>query len=84
MGMGGSGRDCDAFPLVVETPRGDLVAGMKRFLGTSTSRFNRRHRLSGHLFGGRYKALIVDGSIAAGGSGRKRRRRWPSASWRRR
>ncbi len=50
------------FHLVVETPRGDLVAGMKWLLGTYTSRFNRRHRLSGHLFGGRYKALIVDGS----------------------
>jgi REP element-mobilizing transposase RayT len=50
------------FHLVVETPRGDLVAGMKWFLGTYTSRFNRRHRLFGHLFSGRYKALIVDGS----------------------
>ena len=35
---------------------------MKWFLGTYTSRFNRRHRLFGHLFSGRYKALIVDGS----------------------
>ena len=50
------------FHLVVETPRGDLVAGMKWFLGTYTSRFNRRHRLFGHLFSGRYKALMVDGS----------------------
>jgi hypothetical protein len=29
-------------------------------LGTYTSRFNRRHKLFGHLFSGRYKALIVD------------------------
>lgn len=50
------------FHLVVETPRGDLVAGMKWFLGTYTSRFNRRHKVVGHLFSGRYKALIVDGS----------------------
>ncbi len=50
------------FHLVLETPRGDLVAGMKWFLGTYTSRFNRRHKLLGHLFSGRYKALIVDGS----------------------
>jgi putative transposase len=50
------------FHLVVETPRGDLVAGMKWFLGTYTMRFNRRHNLIGHLFGGRYKAVIVDGS----------------------
>ncbi len=50
------------FHLVVETPEGNLVAGMKWLLGTYTGRFNRRHRLSGHLFSGRYKALIVDGS----------------------
>ena len=50
------------FHLVVETPRGNLVAGMKWFLGAYTGRFNRRHKLFGHLFSGRYKALIVDGS----------------------
>src|ERR1700722_3207243 len=50
------------FHLVVETPKGNLVAGMKWFLGTYTGRFNRRHKLFGHLFSGRYKALIVDGS----------------------
>lgn len=50
------------FHLVVETPRANLVAGMKWFLGTYTGRFNRRHKLFGHLFSGRYKALVVDGS----------------------
>src|SRR6202142_1675025 len=50
------------FHLVLETPQGNLVAGMKWFLGTYTSRFNRRHKLFGHLFSGRYKSLIVDGS----------------------
>jgi REP element-mobilizing transposase RayT len=50
------------FHLVVETPQPNLVAGMKWFLGTYTSRFNRRHRLVGHLFSGRYKSLVVDGS----------------------
>jgi REP element-mobilizing transposase RayT len=48
------------FHLVVETPQGNLVAGMKWLLGTYTGRFNRRHKLFGHLFSGRYKALIVD------------------------
>jgi hypothetical protein len=48
--------------MVVETPRPTLVAGMKRLLGTYTGRFNRRHRQCGHLFSGRYKALLVDGS----------------------
>jgi hypothetical protein len=37
---------------------------MKWFLGTYTGRFNRRHKLFGPLFSGRYKALIVDGSSA--------------------
>ena len=50
------------FHLVVETPQPTLVAGMKWFLGTYTGRFNRRHKLFGHLFSGRYKSLIVDGS----------------------
>jgi len=50
------------FHLVVETPQANLVSGMKWFLGTYTGRFNRRHKLFGHLFSGRYKSLIVDGS----------------------
>src|SRR5215471_18227819 len=50
------------FHLVVETPQANLVAGMKWLLGTYTGRFNRRHKFFGHLFSGRYKALIVDGS----------------------
>src|SRR5262245_46468489 len=50
------------FHLVVETPQPNLVAGMKWLLGTYTMRFNRRHKLFGHLFSGRYKALPVDGS----------------------
>lgn len=50
------------FHLVIETPKPNLVAGMKWLLGTYTTRFNRRHRLTGHLFSGRYKSTIVDGS----------------------
>lgn len=50
------------FHRVVETPQGNWVAGMKWFWGTYTARFNRRHKLFGPLFSGRYKALIVDGS----------------------
>jgi len=48
------------FHFVVETPRTNLVAGMKWLLGTYTMRFNRRHHYSGHLFGGRYKAQVID------------------------
>jgi len=50
------------FHLVIETPKANLVEGMKWFLGTYTSRFNRRHKLFGHLFSGRYKALLVEAS----------------------
>jgi REP element-mobilizing transposase RayT len=50
------------FHLVVETPRANLVAGMRWFLGTYTTRFNRRHKCIGHLFSGRYKSLLVAGS----------------------
>jgi putative transposase len=50
------------FHLVVETPQANLVAGMKWLLGVYTKRFNIRHKLCGHLFAGRYKSLIVDGS----------------------
>jgi REP element-mobilizing transposase RayT len=50
------------FHLVVETPEGNLVAGMQWLLSTYTNRFNHRHELCGHLFSGRYKALVVEGS----------------------
>ena len=41
------------FHLVLEAPRANLIAGMRWFLGTSTARFNRRHKFFGHLFSGR-------------------------------
>jgi putative transposase len=50
------------FHLVVETPQPNLVAGMKWLLGVYTKRYNLRHKLCGHLFAGRYKALVVEGS----------------------
>jgi len=49
------------FHLVVETRRANLVPGMKWLLSTYTIRFNRRHKVFGHLFSGRYQALPVDG-----------------------
>ena len=50
------------FHLVLETPSANLVSGMKWLLGVYTKRFNIRHKTCGHLFAGRYKALVVDGS----------------------
>jgi len=48
------------FHAVVETPQPNLAAGMRWLLGTYTQSFNRRHRQWGHLFGGRYKAQLID------------------------
>ena len=48
------------YHLLMETPAGNLVAGMRWFQGTYTARFNARHRLAGHLFAGRYKAVLVE------------------------
>jgi putative transposase len=50
------------FHLVVETPDANLVAGMAWLLSTFTIRLNHRHKLCGHVFSGRYKALIVEAS----------------------
>jgi REP element-mobilizing transposase RayT len=50
------------FHLVLETPNANLVEGMRWLLSTYTIRLNHRHQLFGHVFSGRYKALIVDGS----------------------
>ena len=48
------------YHLLVETPEPNLVSGMTWFQATYTTRFNARHQLRGHLFGGRYKAILVD------------------------
>ena len=49
------------YHLLVETPEPNLVAGMKWLQGTYTQRYNARHGCFGHLFQGRYKAVLVDG-----------------------
>lgn len=48
------------FHLLVETPEPNLGRGMRRLNGVYTQAFNRRHGLVGHLFQGRYKAIVVD------------------------
>ena len=49
------------YHLLIETPEANLVAGMQWLQGTYTKRFNVRHKERGHLFQGRYKALLVGG-----------------------
>ncbi len=48
------------YHLVVETPRGNLSRAVGWLQVTYTVRFNRRHRRSGHLFQGRFKAQLVE------------------------
>lgn len=48
--------------LVIRTDRPSLSRGMRQLLGVYSQRFNRRHGRSGHLFQGRYKALLVETS----------------------
>ena len=48
------------YHLVVETPEGNLSRGMRHLNGVYTQRFNRRHGRVGHVFQGRYKALLVE------------------------
>lgn len=48
------------YHLLLETPSGGLVDGMRWLQTTYTARFNARHHLCGHLFQGRYKAIIMD------------------------
>lgn len=48
------------YHLLLETPHANLVDGMRWLQGTYTKRFNIRHKVWGHLFQSRYKALLVD------------------------
>jgi len=53
------------YHLLLETPEVNLSRGMRLLQGIYTIRHNARHRLRGHLFQGRYKAVVVDGQDAA-------------------
>jgi len=48
------------YHLLIETPEGNLSLGMRQLNGIYTQRFNRRHGRVGHLFQGRFKAIVVD------------------------
>jgi putative transposase len=50
------------YHLVLETPNANLVAGMAWLQSTYTIRLNNRHKLTGHVLSGRYKAQLVEGS----------------------
>lgn len=48
------------YHLVLRTPEPNLVAGMTWFQNAYTRRINTHNGLWGHLFGGRYKAILVE------------------------
>ena len=48
------------YHLLVETREGNLSQGMRQLNGVYTQGFNRNHRRVGHVFQGRYKAILVD------------------------
>lgn len=54
------------FHLAVETPQGDLIAGMHWLQSTYATRFNRFRAERGHLFQGRYQALLIEDAAALG------------------
>ena len=47
------------FHLMIETAEGNLSQGMRQLNAIYSQEFNRRHRLVGHVFQGRYKAILV-------------------------
>jgi len=48
------------YHLLVETPEANLARALRDLNGVYTAIFNRTHRRVGHLFQGRYKAILVE------------------------
>lgn len=48
------------YHIVVETLKGNLSKGMRQINGVYTQRFNQTHNRVGHVYQGRYKAILVE------------------------
>ena len=48
------------YHLIIETPLGNLSRAIQRLNGDYALYFNRRHNSPGHLFQGRFKAMLVE------------------------
>ena len=48
------------YHLLIETPEANLAQGMRQLNGVYTQRFNRAYGRVGHVFQGRYKAILVE------------------------
>lgn len=47
------------YHILIETPDGNLAKGMRHLNGVYTQYFNRVHKRVGHVYQGRYKAIII-------------------------
>ncbi len=47
------------YHLLIETPDGNLALGMRQLNGVYTQLFNKSYTRAGHLFQGRYKAILI-------------------------
>ena len=47
------------YHMLIETPDGNLSQGMRQLNSVYSQYFNRRHRQVGHVFQGRFKAILV-------------------------
>jgi putative transposase len=48
------------YHILIETPEANLAQGMRQLNGVYTQRLNRAHGRVGHVFQGRYKAILVE------------------------
>lgn len=48
------------YHILIETPEANLSQGMRQLNGVYTQRLNRAHKRVGHVFQGRYKAILVE------------------------
>jgi len=48
------------YHLLIETPEGNLSAGMRQLNGVYTQAFNRKHGRVGHVFQGRFRSILVE------------------------
>ena len=51
------------YHLLVETPEGNLSAGMQQLNGVYTQYVNRQYHRCGHVFQGRFKSILVDTDV---------------------
>ncbi len=53
------------YHLIIETPDANLSRGMRQLNGVYTQLFNKRHNRAGHIFQGRYKAILIERELSS-------------------